>query len=100
VSRRPTSPGGALDALVRVRSADLARWRDLAAARRAPLVDYINAAVNAYEADRDADAELGRDVRALVAQPRRRGPHDTQPIDFDPAQAAAERHAALEKGKP
>jgi hypothetical protein len=98
MSRRPASPGGALDALVRVRSADLARWRDLAAARRAPLVDYINAAVNAYEADRDLDAELGRDVRALVT--RRRGPHDTQPIDFDAAQAAAARHSALKKGTP
>lgn len=55
------------DVMLRVRRADLQRWRDIAHKHRMPLDGLIDVAIRAYDADRDADAKLGRDVRALVA---------------------------------
>lgn len=116
----------ARDTVMRVRRADLRRWRDLAHKHRMPLDGLIDAALRAYDTDHDADAKLGRDVRALVAttavipdqafgeplldaminlgdpfpMPRRsRDPRPTEPLDFDPHAAASERHRNLKPDK-
>jgi len=89
------------DTTMRVKRDTLIRWRQVAERQRAPLNQVIDRALVELEADPNADAALGRAVRVATEQhpPRRRKGVDTVPLVFDMAQAAAERHAALDRSR-